>query len=53
MMNARGYSAPGKAMLAGGYLVLDSQYTSYVVALSARMHGVVSGEKKKKIWSWG
>ncbi|GAV46674.1 hypothetical protein ZYGR_0A02670 [Zygosaccharomyces rouxii] len=37
----RAFSAPGKALLAGGYLVLDPSYRSYVVALSARMHAVV------------
>lgn len=35
------YSAPGKALLAGGFLVLDPQYCAYVTALSARMHAVV------------
>ncbi|CAR22824.1 phosphomevalonate kinase [Lachancea thermotolerans CBS 6340] len=38
----RAFSAPGKALLVGGYLVLDPQYRSYVVALSSRMHAVVS-----------
>lgn len=37
------FSAPGKALLAGGYLVLDPQYKAYAVALSTRMHSVVSG----------
>lgn len=36
------YSAPGKALLAGGYLVLDPAYRAYVVALLARMHAVAS-----------
>lgn len=36
------FSAPGKALIAGGYLVLDAQYEAFVVALSARMHAVVS-----------
>jgi phosphomevalonate kinase len=40
----RSFSAPGKALLAGGYLVLDKQFKSYVVALSARMHAIVDGE---------
>lgn len=39
---ARAFSAPGKALLAGGYLVLDSKYKSYVVALSCCMHSVIS-----------
>lgn len=38
----KAYSAPGKAMLAGGYLVLDPVYNSYVTALSARMHAIVN-----------
>lgn len=37
----RAYSAPGKALVAGGYLVLDPQYCAYSVALSARIHAVV------------
>ncbi|SCU83288.1 LAME_0C04610g1_1 [Lachancea meyersii CBS 8951] len=41
MSSLRAFSAPGKALLAGGYLVLDPQYRSYVVALSSRMHCVV------------
>lgn len=32
------YGAPGKALIAGGYLVLDPSYNSYVTALSSRMH---------------
>ncbi|CAH2355201.1 phosphomevalonate kinase [[Candida] railenensis] len=35
------FSAPGKAFLAGGFLVLDPQYPAYVTALSSRMHAVV------------
>lgn len=38
----RAYSAPGKALLAGGYLVIDPQYSAYVTALSARMHATVA-----------
>lgn len=38
---AKAFSAPGKALLAGGYLVLDPKYKAYVVALSSRMHAVV------------
>ena len=37
----RVFSAPGKALVAGGYLVLDPQYNSYVTALSSRMHARV------------
>lgn len=31
-------SAPGKVLLAGGYLVLDRAYTGLVFGLDARMH---------------
>ncbi len=34
-------SAPGKVLLAGGYLVLDRAYTGLVFGLDARMHVVV------------
>jgi phosphomevalonate kinase len=33
-------SAPGKVLLAGGYLVLDRAYTGLVVGLSARINVV-------------
>ncbi|KAG5366501.1 Phosphomevalonate kinase [Yarrowia sp. B02] len=36
------YSAPGKALLCGGYLVIDPQYSAYVVGLSARIYASVS-----------
>ncbi|KAL7950273.1 ribosomal protein S5 domain 2-type protein [Trichoderma barbatum] len=36
-------SAPGKVLLAGGYLVLDRSYTGLVLGLSARIN-VVAGE---------
>lgn len=45
MVNARAFSAPGKALLVGGYLVLDPRYSSYVVALSSRMHAIVTEVK--------
>jgi len=35
-------SAPGKVLLAGGYLVLDRAYTGLVFGLDARIHVVVS-----------
>jgi len=38
---AKAYSAPGKALIAGGYLVLDPAYNAYVTALSSRMHAHV------------
>ena len=34
-------SAPGKVLLAGGYLVLDRGYTGLVFGLDARIHVVV------------
>lgn len=45
MSESRAFSAPGKALLVGGYLVLDPRYKSYVIALSARMHAVVHASK--------
>lgn len=38
-------SAPGKVLLAGGYLVLDPKYTGLVFGLSARIHVVVEDAK--------
>ncbi|KAI5970010.1 ERG8 [Candida margitis] len=38
---AKAFSAPGKAFLAGGYLVLDPNYDAYVTALSSRMHAII------------
>lgn len=35
-------SAPGKVLLAGGYLVLDREYTGLVLGLSARINVVAS-----------
>lgn len=35
-------SAPGKVLLAGGYLVLDRQYTGLVFGLSARINVVTA-----------
>lgn len=34
------YSAPGKALVAGGYLVLFPEYRAYCIALSSRMHSI-------------
>jgi len=36
-------SAPGKVLLAGGYLVLDRAYTGLVFGLDARIHVIVQG----------
>ncbi|KAF2460960.1 ERG8, Phosphomevalonate kinase [Lineolata rhizophorae] len=38
-------SAPGKVLLAGGYLVLDRDYTGLVFGLDARIHVVVQPVK--------
>ena len=35
-------SAPGKVLLAGGYLVLDPQYSGVVVSTSSRFYTVVA-----------
>ena len=32
------FSAPGKVLLTGGYLVLDRDYTGLVFGLDARIH---------------
>lgn len=40
-MHHTSVSAPGKVLLAGGYLVLDRAYTGLVLGLSARIHIVV------------
>lgn len=39
---SRAFSSTGKAILAGGYLVLFPEYKAYVVALSARMHALTN-----------
>jgi phosphomevalonate kinase len=35
-------SAPGKVLLAGGYLILDPKYSGIVVSTSSRFYSVVS-----------
>lgn len=40
--SATAVSAPGKVLLAGGYLVLDRAYTGLVFGLSARVNVVAS-----------
>ncbi|GAV30376.1 hypothetical protein PMKS-003887 [Pichia membranifaciens] len=39
-MVPKAFSATGKALLAGGYLVLDPKYEAFVIALSARMYAL-------------
>lgn len=46
--NSRAFSAPGKALLAGGYLVLDPIYKAYVVAVSSRIHSIVTTSNTHK-----
>ncbi|KAK9453244.1 ribosomal protein S5 domain 2-type protein [Dipodascopsis uninucleata] len=41
------FSAPGKALLAGGYLVLERDNKSFVTALSARIFAVASFDDKE------
>ena len=41
-------SAPGKVLLAGGYLVLDRAYTGLVFGLSARINVVAEEIKTSK-----
>lgn len=38
MASAVALSAPGKVLLAGGYLVLDRKHTGLVFGLDARIH---------------
>ncbi|AOA63035.1 Phosphomevalonate kinase [Komagataella phaffii CBS 7435] len=40
----KAFSAPSKALLAGGYLVLDANYSSFVIALSARMGATIDSD---------
>ena len=41
-------SAPGKVLIAGGYLVLDPKYTGLVFGLSARIHVLVKDSESEK-----
>lgn len=41
-MSATVVSAPGKVLLAGGYLILDPKYSGIVVSTSSRFYAVVS-----------
>lgn len=40
------FSAPGKALIVGGYLVLFPEYTAMSIALSSRMHAVVESSSE-------
>ena len=42
MSSTTAVSSPGKVLLAGGYLVLDPQYSGVVVSTSSRFYTVVS-----------
>jgi len=46
---ARAFTAPGKAFLAGGYLVLEPIYNAYVTALSSRMHAIVKNRDSDEV----
>ncbi|RCK59297.1 Phosphomevalonate kinase [Candida viswanathii] len=46
---SKAFSAPGKALLAGGYLVLEPTYDAYVTALSSRMHAIITPQKPASI----
>ena len=39
-------SAPGKVLLAGGYLVVDRAYKGIVLGLSARIHVIIRGREE-------
>jgi phosphomevalonate kinase len=38
-------SAPGKVLLAGGYLVLDPKYSGLVIAASSRFYAAIENGK--------
>jgi phosphomevalonate kinase len=40
-------SAPGKVLIAGGYLVLDPAYSGIVVSTSSRFYTVISDQQTK------
>lgn len=42
------FSAPGKALFAGGYLVLFPEYSALSLGLSSRMHAVASSSNDRK-----
>lgn len=48
-LEPRAFSTPGKALIIGGYLVLNPEYRSFVLALSARMHAVVRATSRPHI----
>lgn len=41
-------SAPGKVLIAGGYLVLDPAYTGIVVSTSSRFYTAISDQQSLK-----
>ena len=43
------FSAPGKVLLAGGYLVTDRAHTGLVLGLSARIHVLVRKRPAPKV----
>lgn len=47
-LSPKAVSAPGKVLLAGGYLVLDRDYTGLVFGLDARIHVCVEPIQTKE-----
>lgn len=41
-------SAPGKVLIAGGYLVLDPAYSGIVVSTSSRFYTAISDQRSPK-----
>lgn len=52
LSSGRAFSAPSKAMVAGGYLVLDPEYRSFVTALSCRMHACINAIEADASSEW-
>jgi phosphomevalonate kinase len=45
VFNVSAVSAPGKVLIAGGYLILDPEQIGLVLALSARIHVVICDDE--------
>ena len=48
MIQATVVSAPGKVLIAGGYLVLDPAYSGIVVSTSSRFYTAISDQPSLK-----
>jgi phosphomevalonate kinase len=45
-------SAPGKVLIAGGYLVLDQKYSGLVVAATSRFYAAIeNGQGNESSWN--